>query len=71
MKILHLFHDLMNLYGEYANTLALQKSLSEKISVMPDIDKAVEEIAAKKHAKLYTVTCFSDKAKFLSKVKLK
>lgn len=30
MKILHLFHDLMNLYGEYANTLALQKSLSEK-----------------------------------------
>ena len=30
MKILHLFPDLMNLYGEYANTLALQKSLSEK-----------------------------------------
>ena len=30
MKILHLFHDLMNLYGEYANTLALQKALSEK-----------------------------------------
>lgn len=45
--------------------------LPEKISVMPDIDEAVEEIAAKKHAKLYTVTCFSDKAKFLSKVKLK
>lgn len=45
--------------------------LPEKITVMPDIDKAVEEIAAKKHAKLYTVTCFSDKAKFLSKVKLK
>ena len=30
MKILHLFHDLMNLYGEYANTLALQKALTEK-----------------------------------------
>ena len=45
--------------------------LPEKISVMPDIEQAVEEIAAKKHAKLYTVTCFSDKAKFLSKVKLK
>lgn len=30
MKILHLFHDLMNLYGEYANTLALQRALSEK-----------------------------------------
>lgn len=30
MKILHLFNDLMNLYGEYANTLALQRALSEK-----------------------------------------
>ena len=30
MKILHLFHDLMNLYGEYANTLALQRAFSEK-----------------------------------------
>lgn len=30
MKILHLFHDLMNLYGEYANTLALQRAVSEK-----------------------------------------
>ena len=30
MKILHLFHDLMNLYGEYSNTLALQRALSEK-----------------------------------------
>lgn len=45
--------------------------LPEKISVMPDIDKAVDEIAAKKHCKLYTVTCFSDKDKFLSKTKIK
>ncbi len=30
MKILHLFDDLMNLYGEYANTLALQRAISEK-----------------------------------------
>lgn len=30
MKILHLFPDLMNLYGEYANTLALQRAVSEK-----------------------------------------
>lgn len=29
MKILHLFYDLMNLYGEYANTLSLQRTLSE------------------------------------------
>ncbi len=27
MKILHLYHDIMNLYGEYANVLAMQKIL--------------------------------------------
>lgn len=45
MKILHLFHDLMNLYGEYANALALQRALSEagkpaeieKLSIGDDI----------------------------------
>ena len=61
--------------GAHATDLETRLSytdiLPEKISVMPDIDEAVDEIAAKKHAKLYTVTCFSDKAKFLSKVKLK
>ena len=30
MKILHLFYDLMNLYGDYANVLALERTLSEK-----------------------------------------
>ncbi|MDE7362909.1 MAG: glutamine amidotransferase [Oscillospiraceae bacterium] len=30
MKILHLFHDLMNLYGDYANVLALERSLAQK-----------------------------------------
>lgn len=30
MKILHLFHDLMNLYGDYANVLALGRSLAQK-----------------------------------------
>ena len=63
------------LLGAHAYDLETRVSytdiLPEKISVMPDIDNAVEEIAAKKHTKLYTVTCFSDKAKFLSKVKLK
>ena len=29
MKILHLYHDLMNLYGEYANISALSKILNE------------------------------------------
>ena len=63
------------LLGAHASDLETRFSytdiLPEKISVMPDIDEAVDEIAAKKHAKLYTVTCFSDKAKFLSRVKLK
>lgn len=67
--------DHIYLLGAHAADLETRFSytdiLPEKISVMPDIDEAVEEIAAKKHAKLYTVTCFSDKAKFLSKVKLK
>ena len=44
---------------------------TEKITAIPDIEAAVTEIAEKKHAKLYTVTCFSDKAKFLSKVTIK
>ncbi len=30
MKILHLFHDLMNLYGDYANVLALERALAQK-----------------------------------------
>ncbi|MBD5130655.1 MAG: glutamine amidotransferase [Ruminococcaceae bacterium] len=30
MKILHLFHDLMNLYGDYANVLALERALVSK-----------------------------------------
>lgn len=44
---------------------------AEKITAIADIDTAVNEIAAKAHKRLYTVTCFSDKAKFLSKVNVK
>lgn len=44
---------------------------SGRITAIPDIEAAVNEIAAKKHERLYTVTCFSDKAKFLSKVTVK
>ena len=29
MKILHLYHDMMNLYGDYANLLVLERSLRE------------------------------------------
>ncbi|MDE7362908.1 MAG: MurT ligase domain-containing protein [Oscillospiraceae bacterium] len=43
----------------------------EKLTAMPVIETAVNEIASKNHSRLYTVTCFSDKAKFLSKVTVK
>ena len=29
MKILHLYHDIMNLYGEYANVSALKRMLEK------------------------------------------
>ena len=38
MKILHLYHDIMNLYGEYANVAALKRML-EKNNVSCEIDK--------------------------------
>lgn len=49
MKILHLLYDLMNLYGDYANVLALERALSEKgadveinkFSIGDDIDYTV------------------------------
>lgn len=63
------------LLGSHANDLETRFSytdiLPEKISVMPDIEDAVSQISAKKHEELFTITCFSDKAKFLSKVKVK
>lgn len=37
MKILHLYHDIMNLYGEYANVAAL-KHMLEKNEVPCDVD---------------------------------
>lgn len=63
------------LLGAHADDLETRFSYtdipSEKISVMPDIEKAVSDIALKNDKKLYTITCFSDKAKFLSKVTVK
>ena len=67
--------DHIYLLGAHAPDLETRFSytdiLPERITAIPDIDEAVELIAAKKHSKLYTITCFSDKAKFLSKVKIK
>ncbi|MDE7400392.1 MAG: MurT ligase domain-containing protein [Oscillospiraceae bacterium] len=63
------------LLGAHAGDLETRFSYTdipaEKISVIPEIDEAVDIIISKKHKKLYTVTCFSDKAKFLSKVTIK
>lgn len=63
------------LLGAHAEDLETRFSYTdipaEKISVIPEIDEAVDIIISKKHKKLYTVTCFSDKAKFLSKVTIK
>ena len=38
MKILHLYHDIMNLYGDYANIVAMQK-LTEHNGVDVTVDK--------------------------------
>lgn len=63
------------LLGAHAGDLETRFSYtdipSEKLSVMPNIEEAVDRIAKENHQKLYTVTCFSDKAKFLSKVTIK
>lgn len=41
MKILHLFHDLMNLYGDYANVLALERALAQKGSETEIVRRSV------------------------------
>ncbi|MBP1563952.1 MAG: DUF1727 domain-containing protein [Oscillospiraceae bacterium] len=43
---------------------------AEKLYTNPDIEAAIDEIKVENREKLYTVTCFSDKAKFLSKVEV-
>lgn len=63
------------LLGAHAEDLRTRFSYTdipvERISVIPEIDEAVDVIISRKHKKLYTVTCFSDKEKFLSKVTIK
>ena len=41
-----------------------------KITVNENITEALHEIAKKPLGKLYTVTCFSDKGKFLPEVEI-
>ena len=47
MKLLHLYHDIMNLYGDYANILALQRTLQ-----VNDIEAEIERISLGKPANL-------------------
>ncbi len=58
------------LLGRYAYDLAVRFSYTgidrEKITVFEDIREGTDAIRTAGHRKIYTVTCFSDKEKFLS-----
>lgn len=58
------------LLGKYANDLYVRFSYTDipkvKISLFESIPGGVEEIKKAGHGELYTITCFSDKEKFLS-----
>ena len=69
--------DIENVYlcGKYCNDLAMRLSFSrvpeDKIRVFGDIDAACGELKNNGSEKLYAVTCFSDRMKFLSNVTVK
>ncbi len=62
------------LLGKYANDLYVRFSYTdipkEKISISESIPDGVEMIKSAGHSELYTITCFSDKDKFLSLVEV-
>ncbi len=62
------------LAGTYANDLAARFSYtdidSEKIKVTQSIDEAVEILANGENRGIYVITCFSDKGKFMERVKV-
>lgn len=62
------------LCGKYANDLAVRFSYTDidesRISVIENLNEAVETVKKSGHKRLYTVTCFSDKDKFLSMVEI-
>lgn len=62
------------LLGKYANELYVRFSYtdtdSSKISLFESIPEGIEEIKNAGHSSLYTITCFSDKDKFLSAVEI-
>ena len=62
------------LFGRYAYDLAVRFSYTEidagRISVIPSIPEGIDTIKAAGYKRIYTVTCFSDKDKFLSHVEI-
>ena len=62
------------LLGRHAKDLETRLSYTDidmgKITVNENITEALHEIAKKPLGKLYTVTCFSDKGKFLPEVEI-
>lgn len=54
MKILHLYYDLMNLYGEYANVSALERYLKQQdIDVVTDKKSLYDDIDFSEYAFIY------------------
>ena len=58
MKILHLFYDLLNLYGEYGNLCVLERGLKEKgTEVTVDKLSIGDEIDFSQCAEVLAVNC--------------
>ena len=61
------------LAGKYVNDLAVRFSYTdipnEKIKLFEDISEAVDYLDSDRSEYIYAITCFSDKGKFLAKVK--
>ncbi len=61
------------LAGKYFNDLAVRFSYTDipedKIKLFEDIDEAVDYLNSDRKEYIYVITCFSDKGKFLAKVK--
>lgn len=64
----------VTLCGTYANDLAVRFAYTnipqEKIRVEPSIEKEIEYLKENGNEKLFVITCFSDKDKLLSSVKV-
>ncbi len=61
------------LAGKYCNDLAVRFSYTDiptdKITIIEDINKAVDYLDNDRNEYIYVITCFSDKYKFISRIK--